>query len=62
MDHQLRHHIDKDVLAVFSVTAERRAINVLLVRDDGAFVWQVAAAKPMGAAEFEAWLGRINDE
>jgi hypothetical protein len=56
---QLRHSLGKDLLVVYSVTAERRAITVLLWRDDDAFVWVVAAARPMGGAEFETWLGRI---
>ena len=59
---QLRIGIDKDVLAVYSVTAERRAVGVLLFRDDDSFVWRVARAKPMSGAEFETWLGRNSDE
>ncbi|MDG4820592.1 hypothetical protein O7635_01840 [Asanoa sp. WMMD1127] len=59
---QLRITIDKDVLAVYSVTAERRAVGVLLFRDDDSFVWRVARAKPMSGAEFEAWLERSSDE
>jgi hypothetical protein len=59
---QLRHRIDKDVLAVFSVTSERRAISVLLVRDDDSFVWRVAACRPMSVIEFEIWLDRTRDE
>ena len=62
LEYQLRRAIGKDMLAVFSVTAERRAVNVLLARDDDAFVWRVVAAKPMGAIEFETWLGRTSDE
>jgi hypothetical protein len=56
---QLRQRIDHDVLAVYSVTADRRAIGVLLVRNDDSFVWRVARAKPLSAVEFEIWLGRI---
>jgi len=56
--HQLRIGVDKDVLAVYSVTAENRAVGVLLFRDDDSFVWRVARAKPMSGAEFETWLGR----
>jgi hypothetical protein len=51
----------KDVLAVYSVTAERRAVGVLLFRDDDSFVWRVARAKPMSGVEFETWLGRDSD-
>ncbi|WP_432830020.1 hypothetical protein [Dactylosporangium sp. CA-092794] len=40
------------------MTAERRAIAVLLFRHDDSFVWRVARAKPMNGAEFESWLGR----
>ncbi|GAA2631140.1 hypothetical protein GCM10010399_73980 [Dactylosporangium fulvum] len=58
---QLRLRIDKDVLAVYSVTAERRAVGVLLFRHDDSFVWRVARAKPMSGTEFETWLGRNND-
>jgi hypothetical protein len=32
---------------------------VLLSRNDNALVWRVSAAKPLNAAEFETWLGRI---
>jgi hypothetical protein len=59
---QLRQRPDKDVLVVYSVTAERRALGVLLVRDDDSFIWRVARAKPMSGAEFEMWLGRNGDE
>lgn len=59
---QLRQRLDEDVLAVYSVTAERRAIGVLLFRNDDSFVWRVARAKPMSAVEFEIWLGRTGDE
>jgi hypothetical protein len=58
---QLRIGIDKDVLAVYSVTVERRAVGVLLFRDDDSFVWRVARAKPMNGVEFETWLGRDSD-
>jgi hypothetical protein len=58
---QLRVRIDKDVLAVYSLTAERRAVGVLLFRHDDSFVWRVARAKPMSGAEFETWLGRNSD-
>jgi hypothetical protein len=34
LHNQFRVRIDKDVLAVYSVTAERRAIGVLLLRQD----------------------------
>jgi hypothetical protein len=47
---QLRERLGDEVLAVFSVTAEHRAIAVLLVRDDDPFVWRVAHARPMGAS------------
>jgi hypothetical protein len=56
---QLRHRVDQDVLTVFSVTADRRAVGVLLFRNDDSFVWRVARARPLSAAEFEIWLGRI---
>ncbi|MET7398067.1 hypothetical protein ABZS66_31705 [Dactylosporangium sp. NPDC005572] len=59
---QLRVRIDKDVLAVYSVTADHRAIGVLLYRQDDSFVWRVARAKPMSGVEFETWLGRNRDE
>jgi hypothetical protein len=59
---QLRQRLDKDVLAVYSVTAERRAIGVLLFRNDDSFIWRVARAKPMSAGEFEIWLGRTSNE
>jgi hypothetical protein len=55
---QLRQRVDKDVLAIFSVTAGRRSPAVLLYRHDDSFVWLVAVAKPQTAAEFETWLGR----
>ncbi|HET8658498.1 MAG TPA: hypothetical protein VFM55_05815 [Micromonosporaceae bacterium] len=58
---QRRLRIDKDVLAVYSVTAERRAVGVLLFRNDDSFVWRVARAKPMSGVEFETWLGRTDD-
>ncbi len=47
---------------MYSVTAEYRAVGVLLFRDDDSFVWRVARAKPMSGAEFETWLGRDSDE
>jgi hypothetical protein len=59
---QLRVRVDKDVLAVYSVTAQRRAVGALLLRDDDSFVWRVARAKPMSGVEFETWLGRKSDE
>jgi hypothetical protein len=59
---QFRLRPDKDMLAVYSVTAERRAIGVLLLRDDDSFIWRVARAKPMSGAEFEIWLGRTSNE
>jgi len=55
---QLRLRIDKDVLAVYSVTADRRAAGVLMIRNDDSFVWRVARAKPLNGIEFEIWLGR----
>jgi hypothetical protein len=58
---QLHHRVDKDVLAVYSVTAEHRAIAVLLYRHDDSFVWRVAVAKPQTTAEFETWLERRHD-
>jgi hypothetical protein len=58
---QLCVRVDKDVLGVYSVTAERRAVAVLLFRYDDSFVWRVARAKPMSGAEFETWLGRNSD-
>jgi hypothetical protein len=58
---QPHHRVDKDVLAVYSVTADRRAIAVLLYRHDDSFVWRVAAAKPQTTAEFETWLERRHD-
>jgi len=60
--YQLRQRLGDDVLVVYSVTAEHRAIGVLLVRNDDSFVWRVAHAKPMGAIEFEIWLGRTSNE
>jgi hypothetical protein len=59
---QLRRRIDANVLAVYSVTAERRAVAVLLFRNDDSFVWRVAGAKPMSDTEFEVWLGRTGNE
>jgi hypothetical protein len=58
---QLHVRIDKDVLAVYSVTAERRVLGVFLFRHDDSFVWRVARAKPMSGTEFETWLGRSSD-
>lgn len=46
------------MLVVYSMSADRRALTVMLVRDDDSFVWRVAAAKPMGPAEFAAWFRR----
>ena len=59
---QLRERIGKDILVVYSVTAERRAISMLLIRHDDSFVWRVTVAKPMDISEFEAWLERSSDE
>jgi len=58
---QLRIGIDKDVLAVYSVTAEHRAVGILLFRHDDSFIWRVARAKPMSGAEFATWLRRNSD-
>jgi hypothetical protein len=58
---QLHVRIDKDVLAVYSVTADRRVLGVFLFRHDDSFVWRVARAKPMSGTEFETWLGRNSD-
>jgi hypothetical protein len=58
---QLRIRIDKDVLAVYSVTIERRAVGVLFFRYDDSFVWRVSRAKPMNGKEFEEWLGRTGN-
>jgi hypothetical protein len=55
---QLRQRVDQDVRAVYSVTADHRAIGVLLFRNDNSLIWRVARAKPLSAAEFETWLGR----
>ena len=55
---QLWLRVDKDVLAVYSVTADRRAVGVLLFRHDDSFVWWIARAKPLTATEFATWLGR----
>ena len=62
LHHQLRRRLDHDVLAVYSVTTDQRAIGVLLFRNDDSLIWRVARAKPMNAAEFETWLGRTSDE
>lgn len=59
---QMRQQVDKDALAVYSLTADHRTIGVLLFRNDDSFVWRVARAKPLCAAEFEIWLGRTNNE
>jgi hypothetical protein len=56
---QLRHRIGDDVLVVYSLTADQRAVGVLLARQDDSLVWRVTGAKPLSAAEFETWLGRI---
>jgi hypothetical protein len=56
---QLRHRVEHNVLVVYSVTADKRAIGVLLARHDDSLVWRVAVAKPLSATEFEFWLGRI---
>ena len=40
------------------MTAERRALAILLHRGDDSFIWQVAAAKPMTDDEFDAWFRR----
>jgi hypothetical protein len=58
---QLCVRIAADVLAVYSVTARRRAVGVLMFRHDDSFVWWVARAMPMNGAEFENWLGRGRD-
>lgn len=58
----LHQWIGKDMLAVYSVTADRRAVAVLLIRGDDSFVWRVAYAKPQNAEEFEIWLGRTGHE
>jgi CO/xanthine dehydrogenase Mo-binding subunit len=58
----LRQRIGKDMLAVYSVTADQRAIAVLLARGDDSFVWRVASAKQQNAEEFETWLGRTGHE
>lgn len=58
MRDQLRYHIGDDLLAVYAVTAERRALAILLHREDDSFVWRVAAAKPMTDDEFDAWFRR----
>lgn len=56
---QLRHRAEHDVLVVYSLTADQRAIGVLLVRHDDSLVWRITVAKPLSVAEFEVWLGRI---
>ena len=56
---QLRTRVDKDVLAVYSVTASKRSPAVLLYRDDDSFIWRVAVAKVQTAAEFESWVMRV---
>ena len=62
VQYQLRHHVGDELIAVYSITAEQRALSVLLYRDDDSFVWRVAAAKPMTAQEFETWLGRTTHD
>ena len=59
---QLRHYLGDELMAVYSITGERRALAVVLYRDDDSFVWRVAAAKPMTAHEFETWLGRATHD
>lgn len=49
------------LLGVYSVTVERRALFVLLTRNDDSFVWRVALARPMTGAEFKDWLEREAD-
>jgi hypothetical protein len=56
---QLRRRIEDNVLVVYSLTADQRAIGVLLTRHDDSLVWRVAVARPLSATEFETWLGRI---
>ena len=58
---QLRARVDEDILVVYSVTSERRAVAVLLFRHHDSFVWRVARGKSMNGAEFANWLGRSND-
>lgn len=55
---QLRYPIGDDMVAVYGVTAERRALAILLHREDDSFVWKVTAAKPMADDEFDAWFRR----
>lgn len=49
------------MLGVYSVTVERRALFVLLTRNDDSFVWRVALARPMTRTEFKDWLERGAD-
>lgn len=55
---RVQHRVDRDVIAVYSVTAGQRPVAVLLYRHDDSFVWRVGAANPQTAAEFETWLAR----
>ena len=55
---QLRHRIGRDLLAIYSVTAEQRVVSLVLLRDDDSFVWRVAVVRPLSAEEFEMWLRR----
>jgi hypothetical protein len=56
---QLRRRVEHDVLVVYPLTADQSAIGVLLARHDDSLVWRFAVARPLSAAEFETWLGRI---
>jgi hypothetical protein len=55
---QLRQRVGQDMLALYSVTADQRVIGMVLYRNDDAFVWRVAVARPIGAEEFDMWLKR----
>lgn len=55
---QSRRIAGDELMGVYSVTVERRAIFVLLVRNDDSFVWRIALARPMTGLEFEDWFGR----
>jgi hypothetical protein len=57
-EQQYRRNAGDQLLDVYSVTVERRALFVLLVRNDDSFVWRVALARPMTGTEFRDWLGR----
>ena len=57
---QLCVRIDTDVLVIYSITAARRAVGVLMFRHDDSFVWWVARARPMNDIEFEQWLARLD--